>query len=831
MTRFTQRADALERRVDAVAVAALAEALTGAWRDVLTDTLTAAGTTPDTGGLGRLRDTWGEALRRWVRPVVAGAYARAWSDVTGAGPTADVIDAWWGRAAARMEQSIDAVIGALRETVRSQPTYGIPQLRDAVARVLQLDAGTQTIRDQIASVEAQLANTTLSGEQRAALFTERERVLGLLLRHDAARAHAAALEAQAQDLDPDQRQQVMAEAQRVMPDRRRAELTDELRALDAQLYRPPDMDVSRRGDLRTRRAGLYAQLRRSEETWLHTATRIARTESTGVLNRASYDAHGHLAQQQGVQLLKRWTATVRAGKCDDRTRPTHCQAHGQVRAWGEPFQVGESRLMLPGDPEGAPAEVIQCRCTFQAGTAADFEAVDQALAASAHNQEVQDVTVRTARTAADHVTAAADDLARAGDAAGSGLPIGWRGVLLPMNTRSGDRRMYRSPAGELRLRQYPLTFLWQESLAEHHDGAVAAGNITRVWIEGNNLMGEGTYDHGSDAGLEAARQLHQGIANGVSVDLDDLVVEFDEVNELIVIPDWRLMGATQTPQPAFDEARIYPVYADDEAQVGLDDDMLQLVAAAVDEALPPVFQAADFTPPVFTEATPLIVTSDGRVFGHLAAWGTCHIGFQGTCVTPPHTAAGYAYFHTGYVVTEDGQELAVGKLTLGAGHADPRAGVKGAVEHYDNSAKAVAVVRASEDEHGIVVAGRLLPTATDEQVAELRRSPLSGDWRRVGANLEMVAALGVNVPGFPIPRTIAASAHGVQTSLVAAGIVTPDTVHAMSEREVSAAVKAAMTREVVAQRLEKRLGLDPETRAAQLAARVGVPESTTTGGK
>ena len=55
----------------------------------------------------------------------------------------------------------------------------------------------------------------------------------------------------------------------------------------------------------------------------------------------------------------------------------------------------------------------------------------------------------------------------------------------------------------------------------------------------------------------------------------------------------------------------------------------------------------------------------------------------------------------------------------------------------------------------------------------MRAAPLSGDWRRIGGNLEMVAALHVNTAGFPIPRMLAASLEGREDeemlSLVAAG--------------------------------------------------------------
>jgi hypothetical protein len=172
--------------------------------------------------------------------------------------------------------------------------------------------------------------------------------------------------------------------------------------------------------------------------------------------------------------------------------------------------------------------------------------------------------------------------------------------------------------------------------------------------------------------------------------------------------------------------------------------------------------------------TPLTVTEDGQVYGHIASANQPHVGFPGQYVTAPRSATGYAYFHVGVVKTAEGDELPIGKITMGAGHADLRYGYRAAAEHYDNSARAVAIVRATDGRHGIWACGALVPGLSDEQVAELRRSPISGDWREVGGSRELVAALAVNTPGFPIPRAQSRMAGGRELALVAAGVVAPD---------------------------------------------------------
>ena len=184
-----------------------------------------------------------------------------------------------------------------------------------------------------------------------------------------------------------------------------------------------------------------------------------------------------------------------------------------------------------------------------------------------------------------------------------------------------------------------------------------------------------------------------------------------------------------------------------------------------------------FRDPKLTGPTPLTVDEKtGRVYGHVATWDTCHIGNpEGPhrCTQPPRSKTGYAYFHVGSLVTAEGKEIAVGKLVQGTVHASTQADAMAALAHYENTGLALADVRAGEDQYGIWVSGALRPTLTPEQLKNFRAAPLSGDWRRMRGNLEMVAALAVNVPGFPIPRPAGMVASGRMMSLVASGMVPP----------------------------------------------------------
>jgi len=180
--------------------------------------------------------------------------------------------------------------------------------------------------------------------------------------------------------------------------------------------------------------------------------------------------------------------------------------------------------------------------------------------------------------------------------------------------------------------------------------------------------------------------------------------------------------------------------------------------------------ASWFTDPKLSGPTPLTVEEDGRVYGHLAAWNVCHTGIGNRCIIAPRSNAGYKHFKVGSLLLDSGQTIPVGKITLGGGHADPQLGYVPAAEHYDNSCAAVAVVTCGEDKHGIWVAGATVAGLSDERIAELRRSPLSGDWRRINGNLELVAALAVNSPGYPVLRASADDLE-IDETLLAAGIV------------------------------------------------------------
>jgi hypothetical protein len=179
------------------------------------------------------------------------------------------------------------------------------------------------------------------------------------------------------------------------------------------------------------------------------------------------------------------------------------------------------------------------------------------------------------------------------------------------------------------------------------------------------------------------------------------------------------------------------------------DEQGSIVASGHPIEAPVVPPSSWFANPKLTEPTALTVDDSGRVYGHLAVWGQCHVGFGDRCIQPPHSPAAYAHFLTGEILCDDGFRFPVGQITMNAGHAPQSANASQTAAHYDNTAMAAADVTAGEDDFGIWVAGALRPGLRPEDIRALMAADVSGDWRRIGGALELVAVLAVNVPGFP----------------------------------------------------------------------------------
>lgn len=345
----------------------------------------------------------------------------------------------------------------------------------------------------------------------------------------------------------------------------------------------------------------------------------------------------------------------------------------------------------------------------------------------------------------------------------------WHGVLARLGVRTGDGRILSETGGGSR--DLPLALAYQRVTNDGHRGSELIGRIESVRISDGLVYATGSLL--DSVAYDVIEALESG-AVGPSVDLDDIEYVMD-ADENIVLTQWRLSGTTVVQVPAFADVHITldpepvpAVYEEagygDWAEYGAA--LASFALAQQEQRATPVLPPAEwFERPDVDRVTPLTVTDTGRVFGHIAPWGECHVGLPG-CVTAPASLTNYAHFHTGAQPVQGGQSVPVGTLVTGPRHADPQQAFRAAQQHYDDLDAAVARVVAGEDEFGIWVAGWMLPDANPARVEQFLASPVSGDWRNVGGSLELIAVCSVNAPGFPVPRARVAFSNGAQQALI-----------------------------------------------------------------
>ncbi len=87
----------------------------------------------------------------------------------------------------------------------------------------------------------------------------------------------------------------------------------------------------------------------------NSAVRTARTLTTSAQNAGRVDSYNY-AKSLGINVEQEWLATL-----DSKTRTGHRELDGVRVPVGSKFPNG---LRYPGDPNGAPSEVYNCRCTL-----------------------------------------------------------------------------------------------------------------------------------------------------------------------------------------------------------------------------------------------------------------------------------------------------------------------------------------------------------------------------------------------------------------------------------------------------------------------------------
>ncbi len=568
------------------------------------------------------------------------------------------------------------------------------------------------------------------------------------------------------------------------------------------------------------------------------ADALARTDLNSLANGASKNA----AQLAGMG-YKTWLATL-----DDRTRPEHADADGQTVPMADTFTVGGEDADYPGDPALSDAMAMNCRCTLtyseslgqaDEGITAGGGTMEQQEMMAAmpsgmdslptgvkacsmngtpgytgggacHMHDGTDAGMRTA------IRKAQGDASKAKAALiASPRPITFTGVATVEGKIADDNAVTPRVIlpNALSWPEMPVSFMAQTVTAEGHDGAEVAGRIdsfTRVPGAAKSRQrietaGELTTPFGIN---EIGPMLDDKTMRYVSVDIG--ATEWAIVNRstLKVVPEADLnvedlmggkyaLGATSGKIKAL---TLVPTQAIEGALVSLTasadgSECTVTVPVELSVAGPGLLAAAApvrpprlwFETPEPPGKMPLTISDDGRVFGHLATWDSCHVSFLPSCVPPPKSPSNYAYFHVSELDLDDGDVVTVGKLMWSptdGGHADRRLTAQRASEHYDKTGMAAAFLRVTDGEHGIWACGSINPTLSDEQRQgmrrELRLNPPSGDWRPINGKYELICGLAVAVPGFPVPRatmTIVASGEEVEIEdaiIASSGVIEPD---------------------------------------------------------
>lgn len=384
----------------------------------------------------------------------------------------------------------------------------------------------------------------------------------------------------------------------------------------------------------------------------------------------------------------------------------------------------------------------------------------------------------------------------------------WSGVLATIWSPTSDGRIIE---GDVDWRELPVPFSVQEHNEPGHDGSAVCGRIEELEFipveefdraedfdldevrEGALVVwATGSLDGSEDSEI-AKRLLENGA--GVSVDglrfsgklwnredlseVDPEKLSFEDLidglmsMEILQGMNGKIAGVTVVNIPAFEEATVMIASASvfqPHVRIRFGQTTMTASAAGLAPLKP---SRAWFEMEEAAEPTPLTVTPEGQVYGHLALWNQCHAGFA-SCEQPPHSHSGYQFFHVGQLETKEGDLVNVGRVTVGeagnarGGHASIVLGRKGAMEHYDKSGCVAAFVRAKDGNHGIWLSGAVRSDAPAERVRDLRANPPSGDWR----DYELVAVLSVPVPGFPIPRAEARLVASGASEEVAALVAT-----------------------------------------------------------
>lgn len=150
----------------------------------------------------------------------------------------------------------------------------------------------------------------------------------------------------------------------------------------------------------------------------------------------------------------------------------------------------------------------------------------------------------------------------------------------------------------------------------------------------------------------------------------------------------------------------------------------------------------------------MTIQADGRVYGYVALWDSCHVGLEG-CVKPPKgSPTNYEYAHIGETLTAEGGLVKTAVIAGAAPHVSERTPAHEVPDLYANTGRQYMRVRYGEDDQGLWFAGALFPDVSAEEIVTIRASAVSGDWRwhtqwRHGpSGYDFSGSILVNVPGY-----------------------------------------------------------------------------------
>lgn len=590
---------------------------------------------------------------------------------------------------------------------------------------------------------------------------------------------------------------------------------------------------------------------------LRDTARNAGYQAAGTLNHAVITAARQQNTELGEDLHKAWIATL-----DGKTRPTHWAADGQRVPLEAHFTVGTDQLFVPGDPTGSPAEIKNCRC--RVGIAAADEPLPDEVDRHTERLDGRDSVAinRDGRTQAEEIERrrdagnvrardTEDGVGRVASAAPTEQETNMTAALAADDTETeseefftftdalfavtgvptSDGRMLSADI-DLKFRDCPMPLQFCETMEGGHFRSVTAGVIESLRFKDGEVRGDG-YMLNNEHALKAIDLVSHGV-NNPSVDLGNATMEwsyedgtvvteenFDEEREIfLTVTKAEMTACTIVAIPAFGETRIRLNEQRETRDKVL---VAALIASMTTEFAPPVYDPKLFADPKLSGNTRLTITEDGHVFGHVATWKDKHRTVGLGNIKPPRSRSGYEHFHSSPPVQlSDGTMLTVGRLTVGIGHA-PTRGVSNAAAqgHYDNVDACWALGRIGEDRHGIYFSGVVAPWATPEKVQMGLSSPLSGDWRPIDGELELVAVLSVNTPGFLCK--IATDSAGKPLAMVASLSPAPGTEAGGIDHFTLDDIKAAVREDIAESQRNAELAARRDAALARARDAVGDP--------